>query len=554
MMNLDFEGIAIRPPNHIKLPFMGKGPSGTWKKTDDETPKIGYHSAFRFSIHPSSFILSLMLPSIEQLKTWDHTVYWHAFTQMAEYEPFIIERAEGCLFWDIDGREFIDGVSSLWCNIHGHRHPRIDAAIRQQLDKVAHVTSLGASNSTTIRLAKRLVELAPPGLTRVFFSDDGATAVEVAIKMALQYWRQRPNAKPEKTLYLSLGNAYHGDTLGSVSVGGIEQFHATFQPLLFPTVRAPVPDSYRTPPDFSDSPLPLDSNRTSPLRAPTEGWSGEGPGVRAERLCSYYLTQLEQVLAQHHDKIAAMIIEPLVQGAAGMIMHPPGYLRGVRELTKKYDVLLIADEVAVGVGRTGKMFACEHESVSPDLMCVAKGITGGYLPLAATLATDEIHNAFLGSHAESKTFYHGHTYGGNPLGAAAALATIEIFEEERTLESLQPKIARLAEHLARLAVHPHVGDARQRGFIAAIELVRDKTAKEPYPWTERRGYALCHHAMSEGVWIRPLGNVIVVMPPLSITIEQLDKILFTIEGGIEKATGAAPPGGQTVASQSSCSF
>ncbi len=483
-----------------------------------------------------------MLPAVEQLKTWDRTLYWHAFTQMAEYEPFLIERAEGCVFWDIDGREYIDGVSSLWCNIHGHRHPKIDAAIRGQLDKVAHVTSLGASNSTSVRLAKRLVELAPPGLKHVFFSDDGATAVEVAIKMALQYWRQRRQPRPEKTAYLALGEAYHGDTLGSVSVGGVEKFHAAFEPLLFPTLRVPAPDAYRPPAEFAKmndaSPRPL----------------GEGPGVRADELCNFYLDQLEKVLAEHHEKLAAMIVEPLVQGAAGMIMHPAGYLRGVRELTRKYGVLLIADEVATGFGRTGKMFACAHEAVTPDLMCVAKGITGGYLPLAATLATEEIFNAFLGSYGESKTFFHGHTYGGNPLGAAAALATLDIFEEERTLEMLQPKIARLAEHLARISHHPHVGDARQRGFIAAIELVHDKAAKEPYPWTERRGHAVCECALKEGVWIRPLGNVVVVMPPLAITIEQLDKILSAIERGIEQATGAASPGCQAKSQHSSCEF
>lgn len=465
-----------------------------------------------------------MPPTIEQLKTWDAAHYWHAFTQMAEYRPFIIERAEGCVFWDIDGREYIDGVSSLWCNIHGHRHPKIDAAIREQLEKVAHVTSLGASNSTGIRLAKRLAEIAPPGLNRVFFSDDGATAVEVAIKMALQYWRQRKNPRPEKTHYLALGEAYHGDTIGSVSVGGMELFHSAFQPLLFPTIRVPAPDSYRVP----------------------EGSVGE--------LCEYHLAQLEKVLAEHHHQLAAMIVEPLVQGAAGMIMHPPGYLRGVRELTKKYDVLLIADEVAVGFGRTGRMFACEHEAVMPDLMCVAKGITGGYLPLAATLATDEIYEAFLGTYADRKTFFHGHTYGGNPLGAAAALAVLDIFEEERTLEKLRPKIARLSDHLARLAQHPHVGDARQCGFIAAVELVLDKTAKEPYPWTERRAHAVCDHALSEGVWIRPLGNVLVVMPPLSISMEQLDKILFVIERGIEKATDGDLPGTPPSSSQRSCEF
>jgi len=483
----------------------------------------------------------MLKTDLPELQDWDRTHVWHAFTQMAEYEPFIIERAEGCVLVDIDGNRYIDGVSSLWCNIHGHRHPKIDAAIRAQLDKVAHVTNLGGSNPTTIRLAKRLVDLAPPGLPHVFFSDDGATAVEVAIKMAFQYWRQRREPEKrepekgrapicrngpegashkwglppfsaslpasEKTCYLALGEAYHGDTLGSVSVGGVARFHAMFRPLLFETLRLPAPDSYRTP-----------------------------PGVPPEGLCQYHLEKLEQTLAQHHGRIAALVIEPLVQAAAGMIMHPPGYLSGVRALTRKYGVLLVADEVAVGFGRTGRMFACEHENVTPDLLCLAKGLTGGYLPMAATLASEEIWQAFLGGYAESRTFYHGHTYGGNPLGAAAAMATLDVFQEERTLEQLPAKIARLGEHLRRLAQLPHVGDVRQRGLIAAVELVRDVTAKEPYPWEEQRGLRVCDHARREGVWLRPLGNVLVIMPPLSITLEQLDQIAGAVERGIPLAT------------------
>ena len=470
--------------------------------------------------------------SLQDLRDWDRTIVWHAFTQMAEYEPFVIERAEGCELIDIDGRRYIDGASSLWCNIHGHRHPKIDGAIREQLDRVAHVTNLGSSNPTTIRLAKRLVDIAPPGLSHVFFSDDGATSVEVAVKMALQYWRERgaaekgPGARDQgserkhltpgpgpltpfsKSCYVALGNAYHGDTLGCVSVGGIEQFHAAFRPLLFETLRVPAPDSYRTP-----------------------------PGVAREDLCRHHLQKLEQVLAEHHEKIAAVVIEPLVQAAAGMIMHPKGYLRGVRELTRKYDVLMIADEVAVGFGRTGRMFACEHEDVSPDLFCIAKGMTGGYLPVAATLATDEIWQAFLGKYSESKTFYHGHTYGGNPLGAAAALATLDVFEEERTLEKLPAKMARLDEHLARIARLPHVGDVRRCGMIAAVELVQDVETKEPFPWQQRRGMKVCDYALTQGVWLRPLGNVIVIMPPLAISMDQLDRIAHAVEGGIAEATG-----------------
>lgn len=449
------------------------------------------------------------LPNFQNLRDWDRSYVWHGFTQMAEYEPFIIERAEGCVLTDIDGRQYIDGVSSLWCNVHGHRHPKIDAAVREQLDRVAHFTNLGGSNPTTILLAKRLAEIAPPGLSHVFFCGDGASAVEAALKMAFQYWRQCKEPKPEKNCFLALGDAYHGDTLGSVSVGGIETFHAMFRPLLFDTLRVPSPDAYRTP-----------------------------PGVAAEDLCQYHLNILEETLRKSHERIAAMIVEPLVQAAAGVVMHPRGYLRGVRELTRKYNVLLIADEVAVGFGRTGKMFACEHENVSPDLLCVGKGLTGGYLPMSASLATDAIWDAFLGAYTECKTFFHGHTYGGNPLSAAAALATLEVFEVERTFEQLSAKIARLGEHLARLAQLPHVGNVRQCGTLGAVELFRDVHTLKPYPWQERRGYRVCENALREGVWIRPLGNVIVIMPPLSISVEQLDQIAGAVERGILLATAS----------------
>jgi adenosylmethionine-8-amino-7-oxononanoate aminotransferase len=446
-------------------------------------------------------------PSPDHLRHWDRTLVWHAFTQMAEYEPLILERGEGCYVFDIDGRRYLDAVSSLWCNVHGHRHPRIDAAIRGQLDRVAHVSNLGASNPTTILLAKRLVDLAPPGLGHVFFSDDGATAVEVALKMAFQYWRQRPDPKPEKTCYVALGEAYHGDTLGAVSVGGVARFHEMFRPLLFETLRAPVPDAYRLP-----------------------------PGVGEDRLLEHSLAALDRLLAEHRARIAALVIEPLVQAAAGIFVHPAGYLRGVRELTRKHGVLLIADEVAVGFGRTGRMFACEHEGVVPDLFCIAKGLTGGYLPLAATLATDEIWQAFLGDYASGRTFYHGHTYGGNPLGAAAAMATLDIFEEERTLEHLRGKIARLGELLAPLAERPHVGHVRQCGLIAGIELVRDREAREPYPATERIGRRVCQVALRHGVLLRPLGDIIVLWPPLAISLEQLAEIVAAVECGIAEVT------------------
>ncbi|MEZ6110460.1 MAG: adenosylmethionine--8-amino-7-oxononanoate transaminase [Pirellulaceae bacterium] len=443
----------------------------------------------------------------EQLIRADREIVWHAFTQMAEYEPLIIERAAGCTLVDIDGREYLDGVSSLWCNVHGHRHPTLDAAIRSQLDRVAHVTSLGTSNPTTIELAARLVELAPDGLAHVFFSGDGSSAVEVALKQAFQYWQQRPDPRPRKTKYIAFGDAYHGDTIGSVSLGGVERFHAMFRPLLFDVLRLPTPGTYRLP-----------------------------AGVTADEACGHYLSQLEALLAERHEEIAALVIEPLIQCAAGMVTHPPGYLRGVRELTRRYDVLLIVDEVATGFGRTGTLFACEQEQVSPDLLCLGKGLTGGYMAMAATLSTDEIWRAFLGTFAESRSFFHGHTYGGNPLAAAVANATLDVFRDERTLEHLRPKIARLEEHLQRLAAHPHVGDIRQRGLIAGIELVRDRAARTPFDWQERRGYRVCEFAIQQGVWIRPLGNVVVIMPPLAISLDQLDQICTSVELGIQHAT------------------
>jgi adenosylmethionine-8-amino-7-oxononanoate aminotransferase len=451
-----------------------------------------------------------MSETLDELKRWDREIVWHAFTQMSEYEPLLIQRASGCTLVDSQGRELLDGVSSLWCNVHGHGHPRLNEAIRRQLDEVAHVTSLGMSHPATVRLAKRLVDTTPVGLEHVFFSSDGSSAIEVALKMALQFWRQCAQPQAEKSKYVAFANAYHGDTLGSVSVGGVERFHEMFRPLLFDVVRVPAPDCYRRP-----------------------------DGVAADQACSYYLNQLQQVLEARHQEIAALVIEPLIQGAAGMITHPPGYLRGVRELTRRYDILLVADEVAVGFGKTGRMFACEHEDVSPDLMCLGKGLTGGYLPMAATLATDRIWQAFLGDYSQSRTFFHGHTYGGNPLAAAAALASLDVFEEEQTLAGLQPKIERLGEHLQELADHPYVGDVRQRGLIAAIELVQDRATKTPFPWTEKRGIRVCDSALAQGVWLRPLGNVVVIMPPLSITLEELDRICAAAKQGIDAATASS---------------
>jgi adenosylmethionine-8-amino-7-oxononanoate aminotransferase len=420
------------------------------------------------------------------LEAADRAYLWHPFTQQQgwiEEEPVIIEGAEGTELIDREGRRYIDGVSSLWCNVHGHRHPAIDAAVREQLDRVAHSTMLGLSHPPAIRLAERLVEIAPPGLTRVFYSDSGSTAAEIALKMAFQYWRQRGEAR--RTRFVALTGAYHGDTIGSVSVGGIDLFHSMYRPLLFDALKA-------EPGDAED---------------------------------------MERLLADHEGEVAAVIMEPIVQGAAGILVHPPGYLRAVRELCDRYGVLLILDEVATGFGRTGRMFACEHEGVAPDLLCLAKGLTGGYLPLAATLATEEIYQGFLGEFEEFRTFFHGHTYTGNPLACAAALATLEIFEHERTLEQLEPKMALLTELLERLEDHPTVAEVRQRGFMVGIELA-------DFPLPLRMGHRVTLEARRRGAIVRPLGDVIVLMPPLAITHEDLTRLVDITVEAIEAATAA----------------
>jgi adenosylmethionine-8-amino-7-oxononanoate aminotransferase len=462
---------------------------------------------------------------VETLRAWDKAHLWHPFTAQADWasaDPLIIERGEGVYLFDTEGRRYLDGVSSLWCNLHGHRHPTLDAAIRAQLDQIAHATLLGVSHPTAIELAKRLVDRAPNGLTRVFFSDDGATAVEVALKMAFQYWRQKADPEPKRTRFLSLGGAYHGDTIGDVSIGGVDRFHAMFSPLLFPALRAPIPYCYRCP-------LKL-----------------ERPGCGMA--C---LDEVERILEAHPGEVAAIVVEPLVQGAAGIVVHPEGYLRGLSEVSRKHQTLLIADEVAVGFGRSGRLFACEHEGVTPDFLCLAKGITGGYLPLAATLTTEGVYAAFFAKAAAHKTFQHGHTYGGNPLGAAVALANLQVFDDEQTLANLPPKIELLRRRLERFAELPHVGDVRQRGLIAGIELVADKATKAEFPWSDQIGARVCQRARDLGVLVRPIADVLVLMPPLSITLDQLTDLLDVIERSLGDVLGgehahiAATGGGDT---------
>jgi len=446
----------------------------------------------------------------QQLTNMDKKFLWHPFTQMQDYlkeDPLIIVDGQGSYLIDIKGNKYLDGVSSLWVNVHGHKHPKINQAIISQVEKISHSTLLGPSNIPAIELAQRLVEISPPGLNKVFYSECGAAAVEIGLKIAFQYWQQRPDPRPKKTKFVYLQNAYHGDTLGAVSVGGIDLFHKLYQPLLKENICVPSPYCYRC--LFSNTP------------------------IDCQMTC---LEEAERIIKNRFDEIAAFIIEPLVQGAGGMIVAPSGYLKRVREICNQYELLLIADEVAVGFGRTGRMFACEHEDVSPDIMVVGKGITGGYLPLAATLTTDEIYEAFLGEYWEFKTFFHGHTYTGNPVACAAALANLETFEEEQTLAKLKDKIFQLREWLKKFEDLKHVGEIRQKGFMVGIELVRDKKTKEPYPFEEKIGIKVIQEARNSGLVIRPLGNVIVLMPPLSIAQEELHQMAEITFRAIKKVT------------------
>ncbi len=457
-------------------------------------------------------------PAVRDAAWLDKKYVWHPFTQMKDWlagEPIVIVSGEGVRLRDDRGREYYDGNSSMWVNIHGHRRPEINSAIKRQLDLIAHSTQLGLASPPAAELAVRLVALAPRGLARVFYSDDGSTAVEVAIKMAFQYWRHR--GEPGRRLFVHLDLSYHGDTLGAVSVGGIDLYHAVFRPLLFETLTAPAPYCYR-----------CSLGHGGPGGARRDASAGVASGAAS---CGLACAEaLGAVLAAHAGGVAAVILEPLVMAAGGMITAPPGYLRRVRELCDRHGVLLIADEVATGFGRTGRMFACEHEGVTPDLMCLSKGLTGGYLPLAVTLATEEVFGAFLGEYHEVKTFFHGHSYTGNQLGCAAALASLDIFARDRVLESLPAKEELVARWLEGFRELRSVGDVRQRGLMVGIELVRDRGTGEPFRWEEAVGVRVCRRAAELGMITRPLGNVVVFMPPLASTAADLEAAVKTIAG------------------------
>lgn len=430
---------------------------------------------------------------MSELKKKDIKYIWHPFTQMKDYEteePIIIEKGKGIYLWDTEGNKYIDGISSWWVNTLGHSHPRLNKALKDQSEKIEHVLLAGFSHEPAIELAERLVKLTPEPLTKVFYSDNGSTAVEVALKTAFQYWQQ--TGFPEKTKFVALKNAYHGDTLGAVSVGGTDIYHKIYKPLLFEIFQADSPYCYRC------------------------------PANKCRNSCNTEcLSSVETVFKENSEQIAGIIIEPLVQAAGGMIMYPAEYLTKLRLLCDKYNILLIDDEVAMGFGRTGKMFAFEHAEIIPDITCFAKGLTAGYLPLAVTMTTDKIYMAFYDDYKNLKTFFHGHSFTGNPLAAAVAVENLKILEEERIIESIQPKIKKLAKELEKFKALECVGDVRQTGLIGAVELVKNKETKEPYPFEERIGSKIYKEALKRGAIIRPLGSVIYFMPPYVITEEEI---------------------------------
>jgi len=448
-------------------------------------------------------------PNPEELAAWDHAYLWHPFTQMQEWlaePPLIIAEAQGNYLIDVHGRRYLDGVSSLWCNVHGHRHRDLDAALRAQIDRVAHTTLLGLGSEPSIVLAKRLVELLPPSLTRVFYSDAGATAVEIALKMAFQYWQLR--GQPQRTELISLTEAYHGDTLGAVSLGYSEAFHRYYKPLLFPCHKLNPPHVFR--------------------------WQ---QGMDEAAALDAALAEAKALLAEIGPTTAALIIEPLMQGAAGMWAQPPGYLGALRRLTQEYGVLLICDEVATGFGRTGRMFAIDHEAVAPDILCLGKGITGGYLPLAATVASEEIFQAFVAPYEDLTTFFHGHTYTGNALACAVALASLDVFARDQVLDNVKQRSLQLRDLLQReFAPLPHVGDIRQWGLMVGIELVQDRTSRQPYPIASRIGMRIIKQARQHGIMLRPLGSVIILMPPLSITEAEMARLGAVTRAAIAEVT------------------
>jgi adenosylmethionine-8-amino-7-oxononanoate aminotransferase len=442
--------------------------------------------------------------NFQELQYFDRQHVWHPCTQEKDHEslpPIPIARGEGPFLIDVAGKSYIDGVSSWWVNLFGHNHPRLNRALAEQAGRIAHHIFAGFTHEPAVELARRLCRLAPAGLNKVFFADNGSAAVEVALKMSFQFWQQ--SGRPQKTRFVSLSEAYHGETVGALSVGGCDLYRKVYRTMLLDTFQAPGPDCFRCP-----------------------------YGLDRDSCSAECFEHLEKLVTANAERIAAVIVEPLIQGAAGMRIYPPVYLQKLRRLCDACEVHYIADEIAVGFGRTGRMFANEHAGTAPDLMCLSKGITGGYLPLAATLATDEIYRAFYDDYATLKAFLHSHSYTGNPLACALAVEVLKIFEEERVLEGLQSRIDILDRYAPRFTDLEQVGEFRRCGLVAAAELVQDKKAKSPFPWQERRGYRVYREALQRGALLRPLGNVVYFMPPLnippSILVELLDIALESI--------------------------
>ena len=441
----------------------------------------------------------------------DLAVLWHPCTQMKDHEqlPLIpIRRGEGVWLEDFDGKRYLDAVSSWWVNVFGHANPLISARIKAQLDQLEHVMLAGFSHQPVIELSERLVAITPPGLDRVFFADNGSSGIEVALKMSFHYWRNA--GQPGKQRFVTLTNSYHGETVAAMSVGDVALFTETYRPLLLDTLKVPSPDCWH-----------------------------RAPGVDWETHSREMFGHMERTLAEHHGEIAAVIVEPLIQGAGGMRMYHPIYLTLLREACDRYGVHLIADEIAVGFGRTGTLFACEQAGITPDFMVLSKALTGGYLPMAALLTTDTVYQAFYDDYATLRAFLHSHTYTGNPLACAAALATLDIFEQDNVIEANRALAARMGQACAHLAEHPQVAEVRQTGMALAIEMVADKASRTPYAWQERRGLKVYQHALQRGALLRPLGNVVYLLPPYVITPEQIDFLAEVASEGIDLATRAS---------------
>jgi adenosylmethionine-8-amino-7-oxononanoate aminotransferase len=432
---------------------------------------------------------------------------WHPCTQMKDHEqqpPIPIRRGRGAWLEDFEGRHYLDAVSSWWVNLFGHANPAINAAVREQLDLLEQVILAGFTHEPVIALSEELTAVAPQGLTRCFYADNGSSAVEVAVKMSFHYWRNV--GRSSKRRFITLANSYHGETLGALAVGNVGLYKEIYQPLLMDVITVPSPDCYE--------------------REPGVSWADHS---RAQ------FAHMEAALATHAHEACAVIVEPLVQCAAGMRMYDPVYLTLLREACDRHQVHLIADEIAVGFGRTGTLFACEQAGITPDFMCLSKGLTAGYLPLSAVLATDQVYAAFYDEYVKLNAFLHSHSFTGNPLACAAARASLALFREHDVLNANRALAAHMGARARELADHPNVAEVRQTGMIVAAEFVRDKAQRLAFPWQQRRGQILYRHALSRGVLLRPIGNVVYFMPPYVVTTQEIDLMVEVALEGITLA-------------------